>query len=201
MELTYGARNMTRIFFDTEFTGLHQNTTLISIGCVAEDGREFYAELTDYDEDQINKMSDHAREKVFDTLIYKDGGNREITNGAHTGRQGDTKYIADELSKWLSSFGTKVQMWSDTLAYDWVLFNQLWGHAFNIPDCVYYIPFDLATLFLVKGIDPDINREEFSGLDDDGLKHNAQWDAKVIRECYLKLNQELKVNNARHKNI
>lgn len=38
------------IFFDTEFTGLHKNTTLISIGCVDENGRTFYAELTDYDE-------------------------------------------------------------------------------------------------------------------------------------------------------
>ena len=37
-----------RIFFDTEFTGLHQNTTLISIGCIDENGRTFYAESTDY---------------------------------------------------------------------------------------------------------------------------------------------------------
>jgi len=38
-----------KIYFDTEFTGLHKNTTLISIGCVAENGKTFYAELTDYD--------------------------------------------------------------------------------------------------------------------------------------------------------
>jgi uncharacterized protein YprB with RNaseH-like and TPR domain len=31
-----------KIFFDTEFTGLRQHTTLISIGMVAEDGREVY---------------------------------------------------------------------------------------------------------------------------------------------------------------
>ena len=28
-----------KIFFDTEFTGLHKNTTLISIGLVDENGR------------------------------------------------------------------------------------------------------------------------------------------------------------------
>jgi len=39
----------TKIFFDTEFTGLHQNTTLISIGLISECGKTFYAELTDYD--------------------------------------------------------------------------------------------------------------------------------------------------------
>jgi hypothetical protein len=36
-----------KIFFDTEFSGLHKNTTLISIGCISEDGKTFYAELED----------------------------------------------------------------------------------------------------------------------------------------------------------
>jgi hypothetical protein len=34
--------NKTKIFFDTEFTGLHQNTTLISIGLISECGKNFY---------------------------------------------------------------------------------------------------------------------------------------------------------------
>ena len=34
------------IFFDTEFTGLRKDTTLISIGMIAENGKTFYAELT-----------------------------------------------------------------------------------------------------------------------------------------------------------
>ena len=38
-----------KLYFDTEFTGLHKNTTLISVGLIAEDGQEFYAEFTDYD--------------------------------------------------------------------------------------------------------------------------------------------------------
>ena len=45
----------TKLFFDTEFTGLHKNTTLISIGIISEDGKTFYAELNDYD---INQISD-----------------------------------------------------------------------------------------------------------------------------------------------
>lgn len=48
------------------------------------------------------------------------------------------------------------------------------------------IPFDLCTLFKVKGIDPDVSREEFVGMTKGSQKHNALWDAKVIRECYLK---------------
>ena len=45
---------MRKIFFDTEFTGLHQNTTLVSIGLVSDEGERFYAELTDYDETQCD---------------------------------------------------------------------------------------------------------------------------------------------------
>jgi hypothetical protein len=66
-----------------------------------------------------------------------------------------------------------------------VLFNQLYGHAFNIPKNVYYIPFDICTLMKIKGVDPDINREEFAGVN--GSKHNALHDAKVIKACYEKL--------------
>jgi hypothetical protein len=91
-------------------------------------------------------------------------------------------------------------MWSDCLAYDWVLFNNIFGQAFDIPQNVYYIPFDICTLFKLKDIDPDINRELFAfgepqtfvnnNVKFEGekiLKHNALWDAKVIKYCYEKL--------------
>lgn len=84
-------------------------------------------------------------------------------------------------------------MWSDCLSYDWVLFNEIFGHAFDIPKNIYYIPFDICTLFKIKGIDPDISREDFAKdylvkvAFQSGKKHNAMWDAFVIRECYKKL--------------
>ena len=46
---------MMRCFMDTEFTGLHQKTTLISLGIVSEDGRTFYAEFNDYAQDQVDE--------------------------------------------------------------------------------------------------------------------------------------------------
>ena len=66
-----------------------------------------------------------------------------------------------------------------------MLFNQIWGGALNIPKNIDYIWYDLATLFKVKGVDPDINREEFAGLE--GSKHNALHDARIIKVCYKKL--------------
>lgn len=173
-----------KVFFDTEFTGLHQNTTLISIGLVSEDGKTFYAELTDYDKSQVD---DWIRNNVIANTSYlKESGNMDIgsTSLYSYYHVGASNTIRADLCDWLSQWD-HVEMWSDCLSYDWVLFNQLFGHAFNIPKNVYYIPFDICTLMKMKGVDPDVSREEFAGID--GKKHNALHDAKVIKACYEKL--------------
>lgn len=180
---------MKKLFFDTEFTGLHQKTTLISIGIIADSGETFYAELTDYAKDQVD---DWLRDNVIANLLYNDQELRRkstipfLTEGANYTGFGNTQTVNEYLQIWLSQFGD-VEFWSDCLSYDWVLFNQLFGHAFNIPKNVYYIPFDICTLFKIRGIDPDINREEYAEYESESVKHNALHDAKVIRECYLKL--------------
>jgi hypothetical protein len=158
-----------KVFFDTEFTGLHQNTTLISIGMVAEDGRKLYCELTDYDETQID---DWLKKNVLSNL-------RNINRVSQ-------KELAIKIQEFLAPYEI-VYMWSDCLAYDWVLFNQIFGHAFNIPKNVYYIPMDICTLFVAKCIDPDINREKFAEITGEENKHNALWDAEIIKLCHDKL--------------
>jgi hypothetical protein len=167
---------MKKIFFDTEFTGLHQNTTLISIGLIAENGKEFYAEFADYDRTQVD---DWIKENVIKNLV--NNPKRVIT--------GDTECIKQELKVWLYdvSSGEDLEMWSDCLSYDWVLFCQIFKHAFNIPKCVYYIPFDICTLFKIYGFDPDISREKFAGVTSTEKKHNSLHDAYVIKRCYEKL--------------
>jgi len=40
----------------------------------------------------------------------------------------------------------------------------------------------------IKGVNPDISREEFIENAIEGKKHNALYDAKVIKACYEKLN-------------
>ena len=175
-----------KVFFDTEFTGLHQFTTLISIGLVAEDGRRFYAEFTDYDNAQVD---DWLQWNVIDNLLYTnslDGSELQIFAD---GIAGTAAAITRELKEWLTAYDN-VEMWSDCLSYDWVLFCQLWGHAFNIPKNVFYIPFDICTLFNAQGINPDVNREAFAGLEYNEQKHNSIWDAQVIRACYEKLTRE-----------
>jgi hypothetical protein len=188
-----------KVFFDTEFTGLHQHTTLISIGLVSEDGDTFYAELTDYDARQVDQW---IQANVIDNLTLLEG--IVFADEKDMRVSGPRAKVEHYLRKWLLEQSTKnavygdmrnvfpdrhpqeLEMWSDCYAYDWVLFCDLFGGAMNVPDCVYYIPFDLSTLFKVKGINPDISREEYAGTGE-GDKHFALWDAKVIKACYDKL--------------
>lgn len=180
-----------KLFFDTEFTGLHKETTLISIGIVAENGHTFYGELTDYDQSQIDEW---LQENVIDNL-YLDAVSKERSlksNNQEFESLGTKQTVKEDLIWWLSQFDS-VEMWSDCLAYDWVLFNDLFGTAFMIPKNVYYIPFDICTMFKLSDIDPDISREEFAGIKEKDAKHNALFDALVIKECYNKMKANYKL--------
>lgn len=173
-----------KIFFDTEFTGLHQKTTLISIGLISEDGKTFYWEFTDYDKSQIDPW---LQENVINNLTLPTSVLYYGWYNAMNVRWPSSR-VKEQLLNWFSQF-SDIEMWSDCLSYDWVLFNTLMADYSQgypqLPKDVNYIPFDICTLFKIKWIDPDISREEFSGMD--GKKHNALYDAEVIRECYNKL--------------
>jgi hypothetical protein len=180
-----------KIFFDSEFTGLHQRTTLISIGFVSENGKEFYAESTDYDRNQIDEW---LQENVINNLIltnetilsliqkYDDYDTARII--------GNLNLIRERLLLWLSQFD-EIEVWSDCLSYDWILLSELIANRSKgypqLPDnFIYHSPYDILTLFKMKGVDPDVNRQDFAEMSD-GKAHNALWDAKVIQACYKKL--------------
>lgn len=177
--------NKMNLYFDTEFTGLHKNTTLISIGIISDNNKTFYAELTDYDKSQVD---DWIKTHVINNLQFEDEKKNTVISDDEKKFQikGDSKFLKTHLTEWLSKFGD-VEIWSDCLSYDWILFNNIFGTAFDIPKNIYYIPFDICTLFKMKGIDPDISREEYSETKDKKNKHNALFDAKVIKKCYDKL--------------
>lgn len=205
---------LTKVYFDTEFTGLHKNTTLISIGIISENGRMFYAELNDYDRSQVDPW---IQSNVIDNLILsfpkKEGeDDYYVARRSHDNPIGNSLYgsysvmmvgnklrVKHELERWFSQFD-EVEIWSDCLSYDWVLFVDLFGTAFDIPKNIYYIPFDICTSFKEKGVDPDASREEFANEDfvcfvyhaDTAFqfptkKHNAMHDALTIRACHERL--------------
>lgn len=180
-----------KLFFDTEFSGLHKDTTLISIGIVAEDGKKFYAELTDYSREQCD---DWIKENVINNLLYNDSekvyerprdemdcyikDNRDLVIGA--------------LRDWLSQFDS-IQFVSDVCHYDFVLLIDLFGTAFDLPKNVnpacHDINQDIARHFDISEAEAfDVSREEIVlelyGREIEGRKHNALYDAEVIKAIY-----------------
>ncbi len=181
-----------KIFFDTEFTGLHKNTTLISIGLVTESGETFYAELTDYDKTQVN---DWIKENVVDNLLYNHVGIGmhcdNITNNIRI--KGNTDWVRAYLKKWLEQFG-EVEFISDVCHYDMVLLIDLvYGDALKMPygkinSSCHDINQDIADYFDLNEIQAfDFSREMFlkiHNIEIEGEKHNSLYDAKVIKAIY-----------------
>lgn len=178
----------TNIFFDTEFTGLRKTTTLISIGLVSRCGKAFYAELTDYDENQID---DWIRTNVIANLTMQhltpnnNEGIIDSDNVEFIRFKGTKSQLKPVLLNWLNQFD-KIQMISDCLSHDWLLFIDIFGESSDLPKHIDYIPFDLCTLLRDINEDPDIDRELFSGYTGSTTKHNALHDAIVIKGCWLK---------------
>lgn len=179
------------IFFDTEFTGLHKDTTLISIGCVDENGRTFYAELADYDESQVDNW---ILENVISHLKFANTPQSEPVINIYENSwevYSDKEQVREVLRDWLSKYDS-VQLVSDVCHYDMVLFIDLFGSAFDLPICVnpacHDINQDIARYFNIQeSIAFDLSREKILNdfeVNIEGDKHNSLYDAKVIRAIY-----------------
>jgi 3' exoribonuclease, RNase T-like len=176
-----------RIFFDCEFTGLHQDTTLISIGLFADDGRTFYAETTDYAADQVD---DWIRENVIAHLgVPITKGLWVVDDRRYHAFCGPRVHIAPALRAWLAQYD-QVTMIGDVPHWDWVLFCDLFG-ALGVPENVFDIPLDLATALAVRGHDPDTSRAVLAELRPGqgyaGQAHNALHDAGAIRRVWRRV--------------
>lgn len=184
----------TKIFFDLEFTSLHKLTTSISIALVAEDGREYYAEFTDFDKFQVN---DFIKNEVLSKRILENYDfEKDYDPDAKTVMvKGDTDLVYETMLRWLQNYEKEgVEMWGDVMAYDWVLFIDIFGNAFSLPKFIDYIPMDLSTALALLGEDKDVDREEFAyghlDKEEQGLAmqtHNALFDARTQLEVYKRL--------------
>ena len=186
-----------RLFFDMEFTGLHKNTTPISIGIVSEDGKKFYAEFTDYDESQCDDWIEEnvISELLYDTEKWYEGiADRQI--------QDNKRDVSYELKDWLQQFDT-IQFVSDVCHYDFVLLIDLLtngGAALDLPENIsavcHDLNMDIARHFHVSDREAfGMNREkimnDLCGPEDivTGNKHNSLYDAQIIKTIYDLLNR------------
>lgn len=208
------------IYYDSEFTRLHRNGQLISVAFVSESGNIFYAEFNDYAELDPEPLSDWIQENVIANLLFNDSEVADMlipdqmTKNAAVFMKGNREEVRKKLFTWMyvevTSHGyDKAQIYSDCYAYDWMLFNDLMcedGLALNLPEFINYIPIDLCSYLQIKGVDPDISREELVHFDDDKMdainrslsamvqgkkkifKHSSLFDALVVKTIFEAIN-------------
>jgi len=173
----FGAPPM-RIFFDTEFTALHWDTKLISIGLVAEDERSFYAELSDTY--QITDCAHFARDVVLPLL---DGGEARMS----------WVDLSLRLGNWIEGFEHPVILSTDSLAWDWPWIQKLFAEPGTWPANLVPDPLLLTMNYLV-----DYDRFEetlervFAGL----RRHHALDDAKANRLGWIAAGGDIRGNES-----
>jgi hypothetical protein len=155
------------IFFDTEFTDLHPEAKLISIGLVSEDGeRTFYAELSDTWRIEDCTRNPFVLEAVIPLL---EGGATRMTMAE----------LALRLGDWLEAFDQPVTMATDSLAWDWDWFREIFYTADTWPAKVDGTPL-LLTMNYLNDYDAFAHAVEqafATGL----RRHHALDDAKANR--------------------
>lgn len=129
-----------RYFYDTEFIEDGNTITLVSIGVVAEDGREYYAVSTEFDPAQANSW---VRQHVLDKLpspsspVWKSEQEikaelLEFFGGAHVAPQ-------------------DVELWAWVGCYDHVVLAQLWGDMQQLPRQIPRFTRELKQLWEMAG--------------------------------------------------
>lgn len=172
------------VYFDTEFTGLHKGTTLISIGLIASNGKKFYAEIIDYDRSQVD---DWIKENVINNLWAVSKTVDECSKHEYY-HLGTKKEIAKKLKDWFLGFDS-IQLVSDVAHFDMVLLIDLFGGAFDLPKNInpscHDINQDIARFLGITEREAfDVSRECFLGICLSSEKHNALYDAEIIKEIY-----------------
>lgn len=153
-----------RLYLDTEFTDL-LNCELLSIGIVADDGSEFYAERDDAD---LSQCGDFCRVAVLPQL------------GADPAAVGSEAEIAARLKDWLAQFkSAEPVLVSVDHPTDWELFTYLVRDEDTLE-----VPNWIKGQSIRAGIDPrDIEEYwQLNGRHD----HHALHDARANRYAFKK---------------
>lgn len=155
-----------KYFLDTEFSerGREHPIQLISIGIVAEDGREFYAALAGVDEENCNQW-------VKDNVLPHIKG---MWKHPH-------QYVASEIKVFVGS-DPNPEFWGYYADYDWVVFCQMFGAMIDLPKGWPMFCRDIKQLAVDKG-NPKL--PEQSSTEHDAL-NDARWNKlawEFLQQC------------------
>jgi len=158
-----------RFFYDAEFGVTAPDVTLISVGVVAEDGREYYAVSSEFDPLAVHPW---VRDNVLPQL-------------PPTSTWRPRRAIRDEL---LSFFGPDPVLWAWYGAYDHVALCQLWGAMPELPRAIPRFTLDVRQLWEHLGRPP--LPQQTAGLHDalaDARHVKVKWEALAEKAYSLGL--------------
>lgn len=160
-----------RVFFDTEFTSLDGNIDwdLISAGFVAEDGQEWYCEITDFSREACSDF-------VVENVIPQLGRTAvEYLTGGEFGRR---------LVQWLGGFGQDIELISDASCDWWLVSGYAHREFLALPYPVIGQVWLPSHTSLVAEVLADQEAVFWAGHA--GWQHHALYDARRLKrlvEC------------------
>jgi hypothetical protein len=171
------------LFLDAEFTGEHQKTTLVSIGLVGMNEESLLVSFDDYDRDQVTPWLEENVLSLIDA-------SKSVSSAEGFRR------IAEFIESYAG--GEQVSLVSAGKLTDIILLFELWLHAhptrkyfhslYCLPDCLNHAShYDLNTVLHLAGADAGCDRAAFAGVTFAGARHDALYDARVVRACFLKV--------------
>jgi hypothetical protein len=149
-----------KYWIDTEFIAKPYTIDVVSIGLVAEDGREFYAGSSEVD---WSEASPWTLENVRPQLAGQGIAREEIGYGLMNFTHGDEHPV----------------FWGYFPAYDWVAFVWLFGGLEELPFHYPQLCLDIKQCAIELG-DPELPHQK-------GNRHHALLDARWTREAWTYL--------------
>lgn len=192
---------MTRYFMDAEFAEDGHTIDLISIGIVAEDGRELYLQSAEFNPKRANErvqanvlphlelcawanyISYNNNPAYLNDLNYHKHQNGQCIEQwrgpIHNCPWRTRRQIADAVASFCEpeAYG-KPEFWGWITPYDWIAVCQLFGTMMDIPTGWPHYMRDLQFVLDTRGIADDQLPQQKDGM------HNALADARHIRDLW-----------------
>lgn len=149
-----------RYYLDTEFDETEAGVFLISLGLVAENGRELYLESSDFKDSDCNSW---IRDNVLPGLV-RDSVNPPVPIAEM--RMHVEAFLSEDPGPW--------KFWGYYCAYDWFLFCRLWGGMLRMPARMPKLCLDLKQVG--EAVFPGISLK--SVVAPEAPEHNALADAR-----------------------
>lgn len=173
-----------KFWYDTEFLDNGRTIDLISIGIVAEDGREYYAVNRDAPWRKVRKHPWLMANVV--PHLPKPSGDWNLhmpTSWLFNYRDHRVKgasAIGTEVRAFLLSTKDPVELWGYYSAYDHVVLAQLWGPMSVLPKGIPMWTNDIQQVAHELGLDACLPAQT-------GNAHNALDDARWVRDAWVYL--------------